>query len=279
MSEVYIIAEAGINHNGSLEIAKKLMDVAVSAGCDAIKFQKRTPSICVPAHMQNSIRSTPWGEITYLEYKEKIEFGETEYDEIDKYARELDISWSASAWDIPSLEFLDKYDLPFHKVASALTTNLELLKEVADRNKLTYVSTGMCSWADIDTAVDIFRAARCPLVLMHTISNYPAEESTLNLKMIETLSKRYPNIPIGYSGHESSISPSIAAVTLGAKALERHITLDRSMWGTDHAASLEPAGLQQLVGAVRKVPKCLGDGIRVKVAGEEEVAKKLRYWS
>lgn len=278
MGKIYIIAEAGINHNGDVKIAKKLIEVASLAGCDAVKFQKRTPDICVPVKMKNLMRSTPWGEITYLEYKEKIEFGRKEFDEINEYADVLGIDWSASAWDIPSLEFLDIYDLPFHKVASALTTNLDFLREVAKRKKITYVSTGMCSWEDIDKAVEIFKLASCPLVLMHTVSVYPADESTLNLKLIETMANRYPDIPIGYSGHESSLSPSIVAVTLGASVLERHITLDRSMWGTDHAASLEPAGLKQLVGAIRKIPETIGSGIRTTIPGEEAVAKKLRYW-
>lgn len=278
MSAVYIIAEAGINHNGSIETAKKLMKMAAAAGCDAVKFQKRTPEICVPKEMQSKTRQTPWGEMTYLDYKKRIEFETLEYDLINQYAQELKIDWSASAWDIPSLEFLDKYDLAFHKVASALTTHLDFVKEVARRRKQTFLSTGMCAWKDIDTAVEIFRAENCPLVLMHTVSVYPADESILNLKMIGTLSERYPDIPIGYSGHESSVSPSVVAVALGASAIERHITLDRAMWGTDHAASLEPVGLNQLVGSIRKIPSMLGDGVRKDIPGESEVAKKLRYW-
>lgn len=278
MDQVYVIAEAGINHNGKLEIAKKLMEMASDAGCNAVKFQKRTPEICVPKEMQPVIRQTPWGEMTYLDYKRKIEFGKPEFDFINEYARDLGIDWSASAWDVPSLLFLDQYDVAFHKVASALTTNLEFLREVALRKKKTFLSTGMCSWEDIDTAVRIFRSEKCPLVLMHTVSIYPADESMLNLRLIRTLSERYPDIPVGYSGHESSVSPSVVAVALGATAIERHITLDRAMWGTDHAASLEPAGLNQLVGSIRKIPNILGDGQRKIVAGENEVAKKLRYW-
>lgn len=278
LSSAYIIAEAGINHNGDIDIAKKLINIAALAGCDAVKFQKRTPDICVPENMKPMMRSTPWGEMTYLEYKKKIEFGKEEYDEIDSYAKSLTIDWSASAWDIPSLQFLDNYNLPFHKVASAMTTNLEFLKEVALRKKLTYVSTGMCSWENIDKAVEIFKFAKCPIVLMHTTSVYPADDAFLNLKLIETMARRYPEIPIGYSGHEASISPSIVAVTLGASVLERHITLDRSMWGTDHSASLEPTGLNQLVGAIRKISIVLGSGERVSIPQEEEVAKKLRYW-
>jgi N-acetylneuraminate synthase len=276
-SSLYFIAEAGINHNGDLDKALKLVKMAFDAGCDAVKFQKREPLVCVPVHMRDQIRETPWGEITYLEYKQKIEFGKSEYDEIDSYCRKLKLEWSASAWDLPSLEFLDQYDLPFNKVASALTTNLEFLGEVAKRKKLTYVSVGMCSYEDIDRAAAIFENEKCPIVLMHTISNYPASESDLNLKMIGTLSERY-NLPIGYSGHESSLTPSIVAATLGAKAIERHITLDRSMWGTDHAASLEFSGLSNLVGSLRKIDVVLGDGVKREIPGEKEIAKKMRYW-
>lgn len=276
-SEIFIIAEAGINHNGDIALAKKLMDIAKTSGCDAVKFQKRTPEICVPKEMREVMRETPWGEMTYFDYKKKIEFGREEYDEIDRYAKEIQITWSASAWDIPSLEFLEEYEIPFHKVASALATNIPFLKEVAKIGKLTYASTGMCTWNDIDAIDRIFSEANCPLVLMHTISTYPAEESQLNLRMIQTLAQRYGR-PVGYSGHEPSVSPSITAAALGAIAIERHITLDRSMWGTDHSASLEPAGLNNLVGSLRKVPSSLGDGVRVLVPGEASIAKKMRYW-
>lgn len=273
----FFIAEIGINHNGSLDTAKELIDVAKNAGCDAVKFQKRTPDICVPEDMKSVMRETPWGEITYLAYKEKIEFQKPEYDEIAEYCGEIGIEWSASAWDIPSLEFLDQFNVPFHKVASALATNWEFIKEVADRGILTYASTGMCSWEQIDRMVDIFRTANCPVHLMHTVSTYPAKEEDLNLKMILTLKERY-GVPVGYSGHEPSISPSIVAVALGAESIERHITLDRSMWGTDHSASLEPSGLANLVGSVKKVDLVSGDGIKKQVPGEAEIAKKMRYW-
>ena len=274
---IFVIAEAGINHNGDIEIAKKLMLLAKTSGCDAVKFQKRTPEICVPIEMRNVVRETPWGKMTYLDYKLKIEFGEKEYDEIDRYAREIGIAWSASAWDIESLLFLAKYDLPFHKIASALSTNIDFISAVAKTKKLTFASTGMCTWQEIDRLVEIFGKEKCPLILMHTISTYPAEEKDLNLRMIETLGNRY-KIPIGYSGHEPSVSPSITAAALGAVAIERHITLDRAMWGTDHSASLEPAGLINLVGALRKVKITLGDGVKRIVEGEAEIARKLRYW-
>ena len=275
--EVYFIAEAGINHNGDLSKALQLVKMAYEAGCNAVKFQKREPLVCVPMHMRNQLRETPWGGMTYLEYKQKIEFGKNEYDAIDSYCRELEFDWSASAWDLPSLEFLDQYDLPFNKVASALTTNLDFLYEVAKRKKLTYVSVGMCTYEDIDNAVTIFKDEKCPITLMHTISNYPASETDLNLRMIQTLSEKY-KIPIGYSGHESSVTPSIVAATLGAVAIERHVTLDRAMWGTDHAASLEFSGLKNLLGAIRKINTVLGDGVKQVVPGEREIAKKMRYW-
>jgi len=275
---IFIIAEIGINHNGDIELAKKLIDIAAQAGCDAVKFQKRTPEICVPDKMKTAMRETPWGLLTYLDYKKKIEFSENEYDLIESYCKQKGIAWSASAWDIESLKFLDKYNLPFNKVASALATHLEFLNEVAKSRILTYVSVGMCEYEDIDAIVKIFRSYNCPLVLMHTISTYPAQDKDLNLKMIQTISNKY-NLPVGYSGHESSISPSIVAASLGAVAIERHITLDRSMWGTDHSASLEPSGLNQLVGSIRKVPIVLGDGVKRVIEGELEAAKKMRYWN
>ena len=277
MPVTFIIAEIGINHNGDLETAKRLIDVAIQAGCDAVKFQKRDPDVCVPENMKNVLRDTPWGEITYLEYKKRIEFGKNEFDEIDTYCRLKGIKWSASAWDLNSLNFLDNYELGFHKVASALATYETFLEEVASRNVLTYASVGMCNWAQIDRLVEIFNFKKCPLVLLHTISTYPANESDLNLRMITTLRERY-GLPVGYSGHESSVSPSIVAGVLGAVAIERHITLDRSMWGTDHSASLEPAGLKQLVGSIRKIDLVLGDGVKKEIAKEKEIASKMRYW-
>lgn len=274
---IYFIAEIGINHNGSLELALRLIEVAARAGCDAVKFQKRDPYVCVPQNMREILRETPWGDMTYFAYKQKIEFGREEYNEIDRYCSQLGIDWSASAWDLNSLDFLNEYNLKFNKVPSALTTNVEFVKAVASQKKLTYLSVGMCTYDDIDLAVSIFAKANCPLVLLHTISTYPADEADLNLRMIETLTKRY-NLPVGYSGHETSVAPSIVAASLGAVAIERHITLDRSMWGTDQAASLEPAGLNYLLGTLRKIDLVLGDGIKKSVTGERDVARKLRYW-
>jgi N-acetylneuraminate synthase len=276
-SNIFFIAEAGINHNGSLDLAYQLIDMAVVAGCDAVKFQKRTPSICVPDSMKSVMRETPWGNITYLDYKERIEFGYEEYSKIADYCRDNNIAWSASAWDIPSLEFLDQFKVPFHKVASALATHTEFLEEVASRQIPTYASVGMCSYEDIDSLVDVFKKHSCSLSLMHTVSTYPALDSDLNLRMIETLRERY-GLAVGYSGHETSVSPSIVAAALGAVAIERHITLDRAMWGTDHSASLEAPGLNQLVGALRKIPVVLGTGVKQEIAAEKSIASKMRYW-
>ena len=274
---IFVIAEAGINHNGDLAVAKKLIDMAKEAGCDAVKFQKRDPDVCVPENMKSVMRETPWGHITYLEYKRKIEFGRDEYDEIDNYCKEIGVSWSASAWDLGSLNFLDKYNLPFHKVASALATYEPFLEEVASRNVLTYASVGMCNYDQIDTLVQIFKKKNCPLILLHTVSTYPAKESDLNLMMIQTLMERY-GLPVGYSGHEPSVSPSLIAGVLGAVAIERHITLDRSMWGTDHSASLELIGLKQLVSSIRKIDVVRGDGIKKEIPEEKAIASKMRYW-
>ena len=274
---IYIIAEAGINHNGEVSIAKRLIDLAAATGCNAVKFQKRDPDVCVPDSMKNVPRETPWGNLSYLEYKKRIEFGQAEYQEISEYCTSKNIEWSASAWDINSLEFLDQFNLPFHKIASALATHLKFVREVAKRGQLTYASVGMCSYEDIDKLVNIFAEEGCELVLMHTVSTYPALEGDLNLKMIQTLQKRY-KLPIGYSGHEPSVSPSIIAAVLGAVAIERHITLDRSMWGTDHSASLEEVGLNQLVKTLRKIPIVSGDGIKKNIAAEEAMASKMRYW-
>ena len=272
---VYIIAEIGINHNGDVSLAKELVDVASETGCDAVKFQKREPDICVPEEQKLLLRETPWGTMTYLDYKKRIEFGEAEYDEIDRYCMSKGIDWSASAWDLPSQKFLQKYKRLFNKIASAMITNVELLNEVADEGLLTYISTGMSTLEQIDTAVDIFKSKGTPFEIMHSVSTYPARDEDLNLQVIQTLRNRY-NVPVGYSGHEPTVSPSIVAAALGASVIERHITTNRSNWGTDQSASLEPAGLRFLVGAVRKVPTILGDGVKRVLPEEELIAKKLR---
>jgi N-acetylneuraminate synthase len=273
---VLIVAEIGINHNGDLDVAKRLIEQAKAAGCDAVKFQKRTIDIVYPAEVLRQPRESPWGT-TQRDQKEGLEFGGIEFNAVDAYCRNLGIDWLASAWDIPSQEFLRKYRLKYNKVASAMMTNLPFLDEVAGERRPTFLSTGMCTFDDIDQAVSIFKRANCSIVLMHTVSTYPAPEKDLNLQLINTLRERY-GLPVGYSGHESSVSPSIMAAMMGAVAIERHITLDRAMYGSDQAASLELAGLLNLVATIRKIPNCLGDGIKRMAPGEESVAKKLRYW-
>lgn len=272
----YVIGEIGINHNGDMDIAKQLIDMAKTAGCDAVKFQKRTIDIVYTPDVLDAPRESPWGT-TQRQQKEGLEFGEADYDEIDRYCKQVGIDWSASAWDIPSQQFLRKYDLPFNKVASALTTNPEFLEEVAAEKRFTFLSTGMCDWAQVDTAVEIFRKHDCPLALFHTVSEYPAPEDILNLRVMHEMRQRY-GLPVGYSGHEPSVSPSVIAAAVGAVAVERHITLDRAMYGSDQAASLEMSGLQNMVSQIRKVPGILGDGVKTITDKEHQVAGKLRYW-
>ena len=273
---VFFIAEIGINHNGDVDIAKQLINQAKAAGCDAVKFQKRTIDIVYSPEVLAQKRDSPWGT-TQREQKEGLEFDEQEYDIIKAHCRQLGIDWFASAWDIPSQHFLRRYDCKYNKIASAMATHLPFLKEVASEKKPTFLSTGMCSYEDIDRAVDIFRAAGCPVLLMHTVSTYPAAESDLNLSAIHALRERY-GLPVGYSGHETSVSPSIMAAMMGAMAIERHITLDRAMYGSDQAASLELPGLLNLLGSIRKIPESIGDGVKRVLPAEEMVAKKLRYW-
>lgn len=274
---VHLIAEAGINHNGDIGLAKQLMLVAKNSGADSVKFQKRNPDICVPEHQKSALRETPWGEMTYLEYKWKIEFGLEEYREIDRYAKEIGIQWSASAWDRDSLDFLGNFELPYHKVASALNTNLDFLRAVASTGKPVVLSTGMATMEQIRMAIESVVDEASELVVLHTVSTYPAKEEDLNLKFIQTLSKEF-GVKTGYSGHEASLTPSLVAAVLGSQVIERHITLDRSMWGTDHAASLEPEGLTRLISMIRKVPVVLGTGEKFDIEEERAIAKKMRYW-
>lgn len=271
-----LIAEVGINHNGDLSTAKRLIDLAVDAGCDAVKFQKRTIDLVYAPEVLNSPRDSPWGT-TQREQKEGLEFSHEQYQEIDVYCQERRIAWSASAWDIPSLEFVESFDPPFHKIASAMLTHDAFVQAVARKRRLTLVSTGMASLDVIDSVVEAFRDAETPFVLLHTVSTYPSPEADLNLCVIRTLQERY-RVPVGYSGHEPSVSPSIVAAALGAVVVERHITLDRTMYGSDQAASLEENGLRQLVNVIRKVPAMLGSGVKDWAPGEREVARKLRYW-
>ena len=273
--KTYIIAEIGINHNGDLQTAKKLIDIATVAGCDAVKFQKRNPDVCVPEHQKSILRDTPWGEMTYLEYKHKVEFVQEDYDEIDIYCYVKGIEWSASPWDLDSLKFLMQYKLPWIKIPSAMLTNDELLRECAKTGKKIIFSVGMSTLEEIDHAVEILKEEKAEYAMLHCNSSYPSPLKELNLKCIQTLKERY-NCEVGYSGHEFRLGTTVASVYLGATILERHITLDRTMWGSDHLASVEPQGLIKLVKGVRELETALGDGNKVVTAGEKLIRKKLR---
>ena len=270
---VYIIAEIGINHNGDIEIAKQLMDVAVETGCDAVKFQKRTPEICVPEEQKSIPRETPWGSMTYFEYKKRIEFEQNEFEQIDAYAKKIGIDWFASPWDVPSVNFLEGFNVPCQKIASACLTDSELLTAINKTKTTTILSTGMSSMQEIDKAVSLLNDV--PLAIAQATSTYPAEASELNLRTIQTFAEKY-KVPVGYSGHERGLQVTIAAVALGATFIERHITLDRSMWGTDHSASLEPEGLKKLVRDIRVVELALGDGKKKVYDSEIPIRAKLR---
>jgi N-acetylneuraminate synthase len=273
---VLVIAEIGINHNGDIGVAKKLIDMAKKAGCDAVKFQKRTVDIVYTEEFLNSPRESPWG-ITQRDQKEALEFGKEEYDEIDEYCRVAGIDWFASAWDVPSHHFLRQYKLRYNKIASPMITHRELLETVADEGKLTFISTGMSTYEEVDAAIDIFKHHRCPFVLMHCVSEYPAPEHILNLQCIVSLRRRY-QCPVGYSGHEVTMIPGVLAAMMGAVAVERHITLDRAMYGSDQAASLERRGLELLVSYIRTIPIVMGDGVKGITPVELANAEKLRYW-
>ena len=272
----FIIAEIGINHNGDIDIAKQLINHAKSAGCDAVKFQKRTIDIVYSSETLAQQRESPWGS-TQREQKEGLEFGESEYGSIDKYCKQIGIEWFASAWDIPSIKFLRKYNCPYNKIASAMVTHIPFVTELASEGKPTFLSTGMSNLQHIDKAVEILKENGCPIILMHTVSTYPAAEKDLNLSVMNTLRERY-GLPVGYSGHEPSVSPSVLAAAMGAVAIERHITLERSMYGSDQAASLELAGLLNLIGSIRKIATCVGSNVKQVSQAEVGIAKKLRYW-
>lgn len=286
MKRTHIIAEIGINHNGDLNIAKKLIDVASLSGCDSVKFQKRNPDVCVPEHQKSVMRDTPWGRMTYLEYKYKVEFGKEEYDEIDRYCKERDIQWSASPWDMDSLEFLNQYDLPYIKIPSAMLTNDELLIAARNTGKKVILSTGMSTWREIEQANNLLinggkvldwgeNKGNKNYALLHCNSQYPAPLEELNLSAVKTLKDKF-FCEVGYSGHEFRLGTSVAAVYLGATIIERHITLDRTMWGTDHLSSVEPQGLIKLVKGIRELETSFGDGELGCSPGELEIAKKLR---
>jgi len=273
----FLIAEIGINHNGSVGLAKKLIDLAKKYNFDSVKFQKRDPDICIPEHQKDKTRTTLWGNMTYLEYKKKIEFGKREYEEIDKYCKKIKIDWFASVWDVNSLKFMKKFNTKYNKVASAMLTNRVLLELIAKEKKLTFISTGMSHIRNINDAVTIFKKNKCDFVLMHCVSNYPCREKDLNLNLIVTLKNKF-KCKIGYSGHESSVSPSYAAWFLGADYIERHITLDRTLYGTDQAASLSEEGIRTLTASLSKFPEMMGDG-RKKISKEEKkLIPKFVYW-
>ena len=271
----YIIAEIGINHNGSFELAKQLIEESAAAGADAVKFQKRNPDVCVPEHQKSVMRETPWGTMTYLDYKYKVEFEKPEYDEIDKYCKEKGIAWSASPWDLDSLEFLDQYDLPFLKMPSAMMTNEPLMRAAAKTGKKVIFSAGMSTLKETDMAVVWMQEEGAEFALLHCNSAYPAPIEDLNLSCIQTLKNRY-NCEVGYSGHEFRIGTTVASIYLGATILERHITLDRQMWGSDHLSSVEPQGLIKLVRGVRELELAHGDGVKRVTDGELPFRKKLR---
>jgi len=270
----FIVAEIGINHNGNLAIAKQMIDAAVHAGADAVKFQKRTPEICTPPEQQKQMRETPWGYITYLDYRQKVEFGEAEYREIDQYCREKGIPWLVSVWDEQAVDFMEGFDTPAYKIPSASLTDHNLLRHVRRTGKPVIMSTGMSTMQQIRESVNV--SGTKDLVIMHCTSTYPCEPEELNLRMIETLRAEFPDNPIGYSGHEVGLVPSAVAVALGACMVERHLTLDRAMWGSDQAASVEPGGFERLVKYIRVSEASLGDGVKKVYESEKLSLKKLR---
>lgn len=275
MNKVNIIGEIGINANGDVNIAKKLIDIAAFAGCDSVKFQKRNPDVCVPEHQKGVMRDTPWGKMTYLDYKKKIEFGKEEFDIIDEYCRERGISWSASPWDIDSVQFLKQYDLPYIKIPSAMLTNHELIKEACWTDSKVILSTGMSTLDEIHDAMAVLREYASSFALLHCNSSYPALTDELNLSCIRTLKNMY-QCEVGYSGHEFGLTTTIASIYLGATIIERHITLDRTMWGTDQMCSVEPQGLIKMVRGIRELEGALGDGEPGVTGREMEVRRKLR---
>ena len=271
---VYVIAEIGINHNGSLDLAQKLIEGAKAAGCDAVKFQKRTPELCVPRGEWDVQRDTPWGRMTYIDYKRRMEFGEVEFRAIDRLCRRLSLQWFASCWDEPSVEFMERFEPPCYKAASASLTDLDLLSAMRRSGRPLMVSTGMSTEDEIGRAVRTVGKER--LLVAHATSTYPCPLNELNLRMIQSLKRSYPECPIGYSGHEDGLEPTLTAVALGATFIERHITLDRALWGTDQSASVQLSSLGQLVQRVRDVERAIGDGVKRVYDSELAVRRKLR---
>jgi N-acetylneuraminate synthase len=270
----YVVAEIGINHNGDLSIAKQMIDAAVHAGVEAVKFQKRTPEISTPLEQQKQMRETPWGYITYLDYRNRVEFNEEQYCEIDRYCKSKGIAWMVSVWDEASVDFMEKFDTPAYKIPSASLTDLGLIHKARATGKPIILSSGMSTMEQIQKGVTA--AGEKDLVLMHCTSTYPCEPEQLNLKMIETLRYEFPDVPIGYSGHEVGLVPSTIAVALGACMVERHLTLDRAMWGSDQAASVEPGGFERLVKYLRVTEASLGDGVKKVYESEKASMMRLR---
>ncbi len=270
----YIIAEIGINHNGDLRIARQMIDAAVHAGVDAVKFQKRTPEIATPPEQRGQMRETPWGYISYLDYRYKVEFGEEQYREIDRYCKEKGIAWMVSVWDQDSVDFMEQFDTPAYKIPSASLTDFDLIRKARATGKPLILSSGMSTMEQIHQGMKI--AGDTDLLLMHCTSTYPCEPEELNLRMIETLRREFPDIPIGYSGHEVGLVPTAVAVALGACMVERHLTLDRAMWGSDQAASVEPWGFETLVKYIRVTERSIGDGVKKVYASEQPSLKRLR---
>lgn len=271
---VYVIGEIGINHNGDLRTAMALIDAAKAAGMDAVKFQKRTPEVCTPRDQWEVERDTPWGRMTYIDYRHRVEFGAEDYRQIDDYCREIGIDWFASPWDVESVDFLGAFSPSTYKVASASLTDDVLLRALRATGRTIILSTGMSTPAQIRHAVEVLGSDN--IVMMHATSTYPAPPEQLNLRMIKTLEAEYPNVPIGYSGHEVGLQTTLCAVALGAVMVERHITLDRAMWGSDQSASVEPEGMRRLVRDIRVIESALGDGVKQVYDGERNAMAKLR---
>jgi N-acetylneuraminate synthase len=269
----FITAEIGINHNGDINIAKKLIDVAVMAGCNAVKFQKRTPELSVPPDYRDVMRETPWGLMSYLDYRRRVEFGTQEYQEIDRYCKEKEIMWYTSCWDEASVDFMEPFNPPVYKIASASLTDLPLLGKIRDTHRPVILSTGMSTFEEIQAAVQVL--GKTNLLLAHSTSTYPCPPAELNLRMIQTLLTQF-DVPVGYSGHEVGLQTTYAAVVLGACFIERHITLDRAMWGSDQAASVEPGGLLRLVRDIRVIEQAMGDGVKVVYPSEMKARQRLR---
>jgi len=271
---VYIVGDIGINHNGDINIVKKLIDISSAAGLNAVKFQKRNPDMCVPEHQKNIRRDTPWGNITYLEYKKKVEFEKKEYDIIDNHCKERNVEWSASPWDLDSCKFLKQYNLPWIKISSASITQEDILRYCGENFSKVVMSTGMSTELEIDNAYNILKLCGCDITVLHCNSSYPVKLKDLNLSYIKILQQKYPNV--GYSGHEYGLIPTISTVLYGISFIERHITLDKNMWGSDHSASVEPQGIFKMVRSIRELEMSIGIPEKIITDDEVSIRKKLR---